>query len=283
MYLTDQTKSFLYPFKGSNCVYELKGDPSPVMLKEIFHDSFENFKITRICMENHWKRDCMAKVVFLIQMLPTFSGRCNCYFWDIWLKICRLPNFNMLFKPALTKIFKVNCFRVDWKLITWSSHAKSLIHSKLMFKTQRCLWNFQKVQHYCVSRQTKRKITLLAGGTCTTLTTPFESPAKRRPSSSSQHSAVTVLFLCSSDRRISYIISIVETIRQLIPLQGSTAIGHYYHYTQPNDKLPSLKHSFSQAKWQRAGCKWNLQPATWFHVNNLSLWNKFVRFGLVYW
>ena len=23
------------------------------MLKEIFHDSFENFEITRICMENH--------------------------------------------------------------------------------------------------------------------------------------------------------------------------------------------------------------------------------------
>ena len=33
--------------------YELKGDLSPVMLKEIFHDSFENFEITRICMENH--------------------------------------------------------------------------------------------------------------------------------------------------------------------------------------------------------------------------------------
>ena len=32
---------------------ELKGDLSPVMLKEIFHDSFEIFKITRICMENH--------------------------------------------------------------------------------------------------------------------------------------------------------------------------------------------------------------------------------------
>ena len=103
-------KSFLYTFKGSNCVYELKGDPSPVMLKEIFHDSFGNFNITRICMENHWKRDWMAKVVFLIQMLPTFSGRCNCYFWDIWLKICRLPNFNMLFKLVLTKIFKSELF-----------------------------------------------------------------------------------------------------------------------------------------------------------------------------
>ena len=32
--------------------YELKGDLSPVMLKEIFHDSFENFEITRICKEN---------------------------------------------------------------------------------------------------------------------------------------------------------------------------------------------------------------------------------------
>ena len=33
--------------------YELKGELRPVMLKEIFHDSFENFEITRICMENH--------------------------------------------------------------------------------------------------------------------------------------------------------------------------------------------------------------------------------------
>ena len=38
---------------GSNCLYELKEDLSPVMLKEIFRDSFENFEITRICIENH--------------------------------------------------------------------------------------------------------------------------------------------------------------------------------------------------------------------------------------
>ena len=45
--------------------YELKGDLSPVMLKEIFHDSFESFEITRICMEiKPCKRDWMAKVVF---------------------------------------------------------------------------------------------------------------------------------------------------------------------------------------------------------------------------
>ena len=46
-------KSFLYAFKGSNYLFELKGDLSPVMLKEIIHDSFENFEIKRICMENH--------------------------------------------------------------------------------------------------------------------------------------------------------------------------------------------------------------------------------------
>ena len=33
--------------------HELKGDLSPVMLKEIFHDIFENFDTTRICVENH--------------------------------------------------------------------------------------------------------------------------------------------------------------------------------------------------------------------------------------
>ena len=32
---------------------KLKGNLSPVMLKEIFHDSFKNFEITRICMEYH--------------------------------------------------------------------------------------------------------------------------------------------------------------------------------------------------------------------------------------
>ena len=41
------------------------------MLKEIFHDSFENFEITRICMENC---DWMAKIVFFIQMPQTFGG-----------------------------------------------------------------------------------------------------------------------------------------------------------------------------------------------------------------
>ena len=41
------------------------------MLKEIFHESFENFEITRICMENY---DWMAKIVFFMQMPQTFGG-----------------------------------------------------------------------------------------------------------------------------------------------------------------------------------------------------------------
>ena len=96
----------LTPLRARMVCYELKGDLNPVMLKEIFQDSFENFEIKSICID---------------QMLPTFGGRCNRYFWDIGLKILRLPNFNILF--VLTKL---NCFRVYRTLITWSSHAKSL-------------------------------------------------------------------------------------------------------------------------------------------------------------
>ena len=52
----------------------------------------------------------MAKVVYLLQMLPTFGGRCNRYFWDIRLKMLRLANFNMLFQLAWTKFFKSELF-----------------------------------------------------------------------------------------------------------------------------------------------------------------------------
>ena len=52
----------------------------------------------------------VAKVVFLIQMLLTFGGRCNRYFWDIRLNILRSLNFNMLFQLVLTKVFKSELF-----------------------------------------------------------------------------------------------------------------------------------------------------------------------------
>ena len=73
-------KLFFTHLRAQIACYDLKGNLSHVMLKKIFHDSFENFEITRICMGNHASvTECMAKVVFLIQMLPTFGGRCNRY------------------------------------------------------------------------------------------------------------------------------------------------------------------------------------------------------------
>ena len=46
------------------------------------------------------RRDWIVGVIFLIQIniLMIFRGRCDRYFWDIRLKIYRLPNFNMLFQ-----------------------------------------------------------------------------------------------------------------------------------------------------------------------------------------
>ena len=37
--------------RAQSACYELKGDLSPVMLKEIFHDNLKITKFTRICME----------------------------------------------------------------------------------------------------------------------------------------------------------------------------------------------------------------------------------------
>ena len=107
------------------------------MLKEVFHDSFDNFEITRICMENSCKRDWMTKVVFLIQMLLTFGGRCNRYFWDIRLKILRFPNFYMLFQLALTKFFKTELFsclpKVDHVIKSGKEPINTLYHLNFHF------------------------------------------------------------------------------------------------------------------------------------------------------
>ena len=107
--------------------YELKRDLRSVMLKEIFHDSLKISKFTRISMENHSSMTGWQKIFFLIQILLIFGGRCNRYFWDIRLKIDRLPNFNMLFQLVLTNFSKANCFRFNRKLITWSTNAKGLL------------------------------------------------------------------------------------------------------------------------------------------------------------
>lgn len=113
---TTNFQTVVKSFTGLNCLYELKGDLSPVMRKEIFHDSFKNFKITRICVENHASVTGWQKLLYLIQILPTFGGHCNRDFWDLRLKILRLPYFNILFECA-NKIFQkwtVFVFTESW-------------------------------------------------------------------------------------------------------------------------------------------------------------------------
>ena len=71
---------FLTHLRAQMACYELKGDLSPVMLKEKFHDSLKVSKFTRIRMENHSSVTGWQKLFFLIQILPIFGGRCNSYF-----------------------------------------------------------------------------------------------------------------------------------------------------------------------------------------------------------
>ena len=55
---------FLTHLRAQIVCYELKGDLSPVMLNDIFYDSFENFKITRICMKKHASMTVWQKLFF---------------------------------------------------------------------------------------------------------------------------------------------------------------------------------------------------------------------------
>ena len=100
---------------------ELKVDWSPLMLKEIFRNSFENFETTRICMENHasvsgWQKfffsyKCLQLWTVAVAIKSTFK----IYGW----KFLGYLFFILLFQLVLTKFSKVNCFRVYRKLITW--------------------------------------------------------------------------------------------------------------------------------------------------------------------
>ena len=38
---------------NSNCLYELKGDLSPLILKDRFNDNLKIVEFLKICMENH--------------------------------------------------------------------------------------------------------------------------------------------------------------------------------------------------------------------------------------
>ena len=72
---------------------------------EIFHDSFENFDITKICMENHAGVTGWQKF-----FSHTNASNFRRPLQSLRQKILRLPNFNMLFQLVLTKFFKSELF-----------------------------------------------------------------------------------------------------------------------------------------------------------------------------
>ena len=114
-------KSFLSPFKGVNGLLWKKGHNLSLVMQ------FENFEIYKdlyvhVKPLNH---DWGAKVVFPTQILLIFGGCCSRYFWDIPLKIYRLPDFNMLLQFLLTIIPEVfSCLQKvkPWLFQLWLSH-----------------------------------------------------------------------------------------------------------------------------------------------------------------
>ena len=93
------------------------------MLLEIFHDSFENFEITRICMENHasvtgWQKLFFSNKCFQLSaavVIATFE----IYGWKCSGSLILICSFSLCWQ----NFSKVNCFHVYRKLITRSSHA----------------------------------------------------------------------------------------------------------------------------------------------------------------
>ena len=78
-----------------------------MILKQIFQ--FENFEIYKDLYGHPLKPDRVTEVVFLMHTSFQFSTTVAISTFEIfhkWLKIYRLPNFNMLFQLLLTKFFK---------------------------------------------------------------------------------------------------------------------------------------------------------------------------------
>ena len=114
--------NFPFAFKGSKGLLWIKRRFESHNTQGNISREFENFKIYKDLYGKPFKRDWMAKVFRLIQILLTFGGRCNRYFWDLRLKIYRLLNFNMFFQLVLKKFYKSEL---------WSTNAKGLSLSKL--------------------------------------------------------------------------------------------------------------------------------------------------------
>ena len=131
--------NFLFAFKGSKCLLWVKRRFESHNAQGNISRQNENFKIYEDLYGKPFKRDWMANVFRLLQILLTFGGRYNRYFWDIRRKMYRLINFNMFSQLVLKKIYKSELFpflpKVDHVLITWSTNAKKAYH-------------FQNYHHY---------------------------------------------------------------------------------------------------------------------------------------
>ena len=92
------------------------------MHKKKIKRQFKNFRIYKDLYGKPSKRDWVAKVVFLIQMLLTFGGRRNRNFWDIRLKILRLPTWEYALSVCANKM---SCLRAYRKLSRDHTHAKT--------------------------------------------------------------------------------------------------------------------------------------------------------------
>ena len=92
------------------------------MLKEIFHDSFENFEITRICIENHASVTGWQKLFFSYKCFQLLAAIAIATF-----EILRLPIFNTLFQLVLTKFFKSD--QVMQRAYLYIIHTRHLIIS----------------------------------------------------------------------------------------------------------------------------------------------------------
>ena len=141
------------PFYSWQTIWALK------CLRERFNDSLKILKFTRICADGKTlKRDWVARVVFLIQILLIFGDRCNRYFWDVRLNSYRLLNFNTLFFSSCWQHFpKANHFRVFTKLITWPTTAKGLLPKDPIYLLWRLLLVFfsacnRTYRHCCWNR-----------------------------------------------------------------------------------------------------------------------------------
>ena len=94
--------------RTESACYELKGDLSPLMLNEIFHDSlkFRNLQgfVRKTIQAWMSGKSCFPNTILI------FGGRCNRYFnfetcgWKLGY------HFNMLFQLVLTKFFKSELF-----------------------------------------------------------------------------------------------------------------------------------------------------------------------------